>query len=128
MYVRIIGTIKEFQQKKAIQITRIQTVTDHNELNYHYLDAIHTYLLLQRGFQAIDFQPDLSGFTNTNDGIHRSIIETIQSNHTEDGCSREYLEQTLRIPSNELRDHINYLMSEGHVYTTIDEDHFHCTN
>lgn len=48
-YVRIIGNIKTFQNKRTVTAGHIRAITDFNEVFYHKLDAVHTHLQITRG-------------------------------------------------------------------------------
>lgn len=47
-YVRIIGLIKTFQNRRTVNAGHIRAITDYNEIFYHRLDAIYTHLQVTR--------------------------------------------------------------------------------
>ena len=49
VYIRVIGTLKTFANKKSINATVIKPITDHNEIHYHLLDVIRVHLNHTRG-------------------------------------------------------------------------------
>ncbi|KAI3436764.1 hypothetical protein D9Q98_006176 [Chlorella vulgaris] len=52
MYVRIHGHISNFGKSQDVLAYNIRPVTDHNEVTYHYLQALHQHLHLTKGCGA----------------------------------------------------------------------------
>ncbi|KDN53101.1 replication protein A, subunit RPA32 [Tilletiaria anomala UBC 951] len=52
-YVRIVGTVKSFQNKTNISAAYVRPIIDHNEWIFHKLDVIHVHLSLQRGEEGM---------------------------------------------------------------------------
>ncbi|EJD51760.1 nucleic acid-binding protein, partial [Auricularia subglabra TFB-10046 SS5] len=52
VYVRVIGTLKEFQGKRLLHATTVRRVTDDHEIFAHTLDVIATYVLNSKGRAA----------------------------------------------------------------------------
>jgi len=48
MYIRVVGTIRFFNNRRNINAGLIRVVTDPHEIFYHQLDVIKTHLLLTR--------------------------------------------------------------------------------
>jgi hypothetical protein len=48
-YVRVIGSIKNFQGRRSVNSGHIRAVTDFNEIFFHKLDAIHNHLYSTKG-------------------------------------------------------------------------------
>lgn len=49
MYVRILGIIKSFNNRKSVSAAHIRLVEDFNEVFFHKVDAVHAHLQLTRG-------------------------------------------------------------------------------
>lgn len=49
VYVRVVGHLRAFQQKRSIMAFRIQPIDDWNEITFHLLEAIHVHLFNTRG-------------------------------------------------------------------------------
>ena len=43
-YVRVVGSLRSFNNKRNLQAFCVRPITDHNEITYHGLDAIYAYL------------------------------------------------------------------------------------
>lgn len=48
-WVRILGNLKTYNDKKHITAVRIYKVTDHNEIFYHQLEALQAHLYFTKG-------------------------------------------------------------------------------
>jgi replication factor A2 len=48
-YVRIIGRLQSFHNKRNVNVNYIRTITDFNEVNYHLLEATYIHLTLTKG-------------------------------------------------------------------------------
>jgi replication factor A2 len=56
-WVRILGNLKSFNDKKHVTAARISRVTDYNEIFFHQLEALQAHLFFIRGPLAEDNQP-----------------------------------------------------------------------
>lgn len=48
-WIRVLGNLKTFNDKKHVMAGRIQLITDHNEVFYHFLEALHSHLYFTQG-------------------------------------------------------------------------------
>lgn len=49
VYVRVIGQLKAFNNKRSINAQVLYLITDNNEIQYHMLEAIYVHLYHTRG-------------------------------------------------------------------------------
>ncbi|KAN0064808.1 Replication factor A protein 2 [Thecaphora frezii] len=49
MYVRVLGTIKSFQNRRSVSAGHMRLIEDFNEVMFHKLDAVYAHLYLTRG-------------------------------------------------------------------------------
>lgn len=49
MYVRVVGSLRAFGEKRSVVGYRLLPVHDFNEVTYHFLNAIHVHLVHTRG-------------------------------------------------------------------------------
>lgn len=49
MYIRVIGTIKDFGNRRHLAASQVRPISDHNEIFFHLLEAQYVHLLLRRG-------------------------------------------------------------------------------
>lgn len=148
-YVRIVGNVKNFNNKQFIQVHSIRPVTDMNELTYHNLEVLYVHVSATRNK---DGSSDAYGHhNNSNSNMHgggldahmrggndaddaaQSIIDFINQHpgkssgvgtHRRDIISQfaQRLGGDARV--NEL---IATMIDGGHLYTTQDDDHLNTT-
>lgn len=61
---------------------------------------------------------------------HDAVIKVLSGCTREEGLSRDEMMQQLkgRLNRKDLDDALEYLSGEGHIYSTMDEDHFRTTD
>lgn len=147
-YVRVYGFIKvDDRKQKTICAFSINRVVDFNEITYHHLSVIHAKLSLQKA-AANEISPQTGGrmqfgsnsfsgqgeFGQSIDGsgmsrIQYQVLEIISSANSTEGMGMNQIRQRLRgTPEPDIRDAVEFLSNEGHIYSTIDDDHFRSTN
>jgi len=139
-YVRVVGHLRSFQQKRNVVAFRVQPLADPNELTLHLLDVVAAHLQNTKGPRstlaaapAAPVSAPFAGVGSMQDTgvapLHKAILDTIRSrrNLTE-GCSVQMLAAHLQRPEHEIRQAVDFLSSEGHLYSTIDEDHVQTTD
>ncbi|KAL4235996.1 DNA-directed RNA polymerase I subunit rpa2 [Mactra antiquata] len=139
-YVRAFGTLRSFNGKKSINAYNVSAVTDMNELTYHMLEVIHSHASLTTQSNDTGGGMITNGTTQSyNDGgdgmvsgltsIQNQVHQVIRNNPTSEGASIESVCKQVRgVPEKVIRDTIEFLSSEGHIYSTIDDDHYKATD
>lgn len=56
-WVRILGNLKSFNDKKHVTAARMFRVTDYNEIFFHQLEALEAHLFFTRGSSGENNQP-----------------------------------------------------------------------
>lgn len=49
VYIRAMGSLKSFGNKRYINATHLRLIKDHNEVNFHFLEAFTVELIFQKG-------------------------------------------------------------------------------
>lgn len=151
-YVRVIGQLKAFNNKRHIGAHHIRSITDLNEVQYHLLETTAIHLYFTRGPPQNENTSKTFGSLNRNvsnnyniqDGIHtNSILNAQMSLHnlspylqrimaavhaapdTNEGVNIHQLAKA--IGSNNIERAIEELTSDGLLYTTIDDEHVKST-
>ncbi|CAL7949301.1 unnamed protein product [Xylocopa violacea] len=135
-YVRVVGHIREDNEKKYVLILKIIPLTSLNELTSHLLEVTNVMLKAEKKFLSRDECSNTTSNNPTRNGNSLGlttdqtiVFELIQSeNESQNGIERDTLKA--RLPKNilpELDNIINFLISEGHIYTTFTDDHFKTT-
>jgi len=149
-YVRVIGSVRPYQSEKSVVGFQLIPVTDFNEITFHMLDVIHCHLLNTRGAPNAGVKseagpsgagPSSSGSATNPSGmvvghdaftqIQSSILAVFehQSNLSENGTSVQDVCKSLpQHTPEDIRRAIEFLSDEGHLYSTVDENHFKSTN
>lgn len=53
MYARVTGTLKQFGNKKYLNVAHIQPVTDPHELLFHFFEASYVTMVYSRGLVSL---------------------------------------------------------------------------
>ncbi|GLD98008.1 hypothetical protein PINS_up006705 [Pythium insidiosum] len=175
MYVRAVGSLRQFQDRLSLNCFTLTPITDFNEITHHFLETIyvhcyHTKGPLQSsggakaaadsgmgmnmgmgmgGSQLNAFGQPQQSWNQMNSGYlghsggaamgamdynmessfspeQKAILDVLGTCTSDRGVKIDEIFGQLRgrITEDQLRDALNYLTSEGHVYSTIDENHF----
>ncbi|KAJ2783143.1 Replication factor A protein 2 [Coemansia interrupta] len=156
-YVRVYGDLKFFNNKRHVSAHKVRPITDHNEITYHGIEAIYVHLTKTRGVApalranaaatasgshgagaaAGSAYSDMGGFGSGGGGggsnmnpLHSAVIDIVKNNDTDNGVSIANIGNFLagRFQSSEVSGAIDWLVSEGHLYNTIDEQHVKTTH
>jgi len=152
-YVRVMGTLKTFNGKRNINCMAIHLIKDFNELVYHDLEVIYVHLALTRGVPNNGQGGSTTGQNHGNQSnyganpyaqtnghgsseaysdlapIQRKIMSYIASLGNSDQLPLDGIETTAIARGcpgqsiDTIRDQISFLVTEGHLYTTTDDDH-----
>ncbi|RUS75135.1 hypothetical protein EGW08_017098 [Elysia chlorotica] len=135
-YVRVNGLLRAFGGKRTVNAFKISPVTDMNELTCHMLEVIHASASGQQqhaqpiksssmGSNSMDMVEQIAGLSP----LQMQVQTIIRSDHSEQGCSVDDICQQLRsVAPKAIRETIEFLSSEGHIYSTIDDEHFQATD
>ncbi|XP_046738180.1 replication protein A 32 kDa subunit [Diprion similis] len=148
-YVRVYGSLREQHQKKHILVMKIYPIVDLNELTLHLLETIYVDLKgeklagagnmdatgIQDSKQPVGLQnslmdssimgASLGGMTND----QKAVFKIIQSeNDTPSGIERDQIKARVQPHiRSQVDDILDFLAGEGHIYTTLTDDHFKTT-
>jgi len=139
-WVRVNGRINHFNGKCSINVFNIEAIKDFNQITHHFLECIYSHLLNKNGFQQTKGANNnnnngnnggFGGDSNQNNGMPMiqnlvlNIIQTPQYEQSETGCDVQVLFERLQNEDvNEIRTAIDELANAGHIYSTIDDDHY----
>jgi len=151
--VKVVGSVRTQGEKKHVMAFKISAVSCKAEWDAHLLQVVYSKLKLRQLNQgsnggAMDFQT--TGLTNSMMGGglgmgsssapssgqsfgHKNydlVYALIKSSTEEQGVDRDHINQQVRtkMSKQEMDAALDYLSSEGHIYSTIDEDHFKTTD
>jgi len=143
--IRVVGTYNPSGVEKFITVIRMWHVIDQAEIDFHKLLVLHNSLRsasLDRKVARIE-QDRYSGKLShslqmTSDNIMKQspdikfpgaaqVMEKITSCYDDNGASLQYISSKLRMESDDVKNVLDFLLSEGYVYNTCDEHHYKCT-
>ena len=136
--VRVIGTLKSFNQKRHVALNTIKLVSGDAELKYHTAECQLATLYHTRGeIHTDDENKGTTTFGGGNselqqklselDPFSRKVMEAIHTIDSPDGVNLRTLQGMLSGGGGNLYSTIESLKEDGHLYTTIDEDHVKST-
>lgn len=135
-WVKVMGSPKIFNKKRHVAGLRLQKVEDHNQINYHLLDVIRVTLTFERGAwggnsMQID-QPASKNATkqyiepphDAQNPKQAKIMNIFVTNATPDeGVHMQEIAKMCQLDLDDAIEEIGKLISEGLLYTTVDDNH-----
>lgn len=145
-FVRVIGGIKSFQQRRYINTGHMRVLNDLNEIYYHQFESIHAHLSLVKeaggkiggkGANGGDMgayanndrmRLDEKQFEDFQNPLHRKIVQIVNSlSEAGNGETGVHISAIARkIPNSsesQIRQEVESLVGEGFLYTAEDENH-----
>jgi len=149
-YVCVHGQAKEYGGKLTVSAFDMRPVEDHNEVTYHLLEAIYVHAKAQQKAAApqqaaggrqssfgASFAPQTAGVSAGGGGdddalgltsLQRRVFDYYTVNGTGDeGCEVNSVAAGLSLDLGTVKMAVDFLASEGHLYSTIDDDHHKST-
>eukprot|EP00794_Sanderia_malayensis_P004687 gene4687-5302_t len=153
-FVRVYGHVKSFQDTPCLIAFSILPVSDPNEISYHMIDVVHSFLAIKKGPSirppagnaseerspmsanrsinaggADAFRSGGGGQSSGLNGPHKQVLDAIIDCQDEEGIALATLKSSLRnLNNHDLKKALEFLSNEGHIYSTIDDDHYRSTS
>jgi len=155
--VKVYGSLRNNQGKKHMMAFKVSVISSQAEYDAHLLEVVYTKLKLRQLSGKINGQIGMSdgmsqsmlggglsvqgggggaggaatgsaqSFGNKNyDLVYGIIRQTVE----ESGCDRDtvFNQAKKTMSKSDMDNALDFLSSEGHIYSTIDEDHFKTTD
>eukprot|EP00470_Lotharella_oceanica_P006021 CAMPEP_0170178180 /NCGR_PEP_ID=MMETSP0040_2-20121228/11719_1 /TAXON_ID=641309 /ORGANISM="Lotharella oceanica, Strain CCMP622" /LENGTH=250 /DNA_ID=CAMNT_0010421167 /DNA_START=50 /DNA_END=802 /DNA_ORIENTATION=+ len=147
VYVSVVGNLRELGGNRVVVAFQVNPLKNFTGIILHNLDVIHTHCknkygpLDEKGNQKAT--PMLATSNQTygaaadeggQDGMDKHQADVLKvfstySKNSEAGTSvSDVIEKLQQYDPNKIREAVDFLSSEGHLYSTIDEEHFKCTS
>lgn len=145
-YIEVMGTVKTTREQRHMVAFSVRPVTDLNRLTAHLLEVMHckkkaaelrdaptsskmdTSVTVNSNIRDALLDPTAmipKGLTQEQGLVYRAI----QISPDSAGCSLEWVIAQLEgLNHSTIRSCIQFLSDEGHIYSTIDENHFKVTD
>ncbi|RVE48218.1 hypothetical protein evm_007172 [Chilo suppressalis] len=146
-YIQVYGNIKTNKGKKVMMAFKILPVTDVNAITFHYLQCIHNKVKMEADSKKEKVVSNNPTFTsglpansmvavNDNGSVNglnprqMMVFNLIRASTMEQGISKQDMYATLkdRMSQIEFENILEWMCGEGHIYSTIDEEHFRATD
>ncbi|XP_026172602.1 replication protein A 32 kDa subunit [Mastacembelus armatus] len=148
-YVKVSGNLRSFQNHRSVVAFSIRPLEDMNEITSHMLEVVQAHMALgkpqtmpgARGGMTSDITPMSrpamgGGYAGANDMTNNGlsanqnqVLSLIRSCPDPQGISIQDLKQRLSgISLTVIKQAVEFLSNEGHIFSTIDEDHFKSTD
>lgn len=115
--VKVIGSLKVFNHKKALNISSIVMI-DSNALIYHLTNCIYQHLFYTNRLDRTDAiqKPSSAGGLGK---IQKDILDVYRNNQDDNGLEMDVVISMLRgkYPEHEIRDVIDNLLTDCHLYS-----------
>nr|XP_020445899.1 replication protein A 32 kDa subunit [Monopterus albus] len=154
-YVKISGNLRSFQNHRSVVAFSVRPLEDMNEITSHMLEVVQAHMVLSKpqtmsgagggmssnltpmsrpGMGGIDTMR--GGYAGANDMVNNGlsasqnqVLSLIKSCPDPQGISTQELKQRLSGMSlNVIKQAVEFLSNEGHIFSTIDEDHYKSTD
>lgn len=147
-YIQVYGSVKTNKGKKVIMTFKIMPITDVNAITFHYLHCIQNRLKMEADSKKEKKDNNNSAFTsglpaNSMVGVTENagpvnglnprqmmVFNLIRASTMEQGISKEdmYANVKDRMSHVEFENILEWMCCEGHIYSTIDEEHYRATD
>lgn len=152
-YVKVSGNLRSFQNHRSVVAFSVRPLEDMNEITSHMLEVVHAHMALCKpqtmtsaGGMNSSMAPmsrtnvgnmgnmggGYSGANMVNNGLNPSqnqVLSLIRSCPDQQGISIQDIKQRLSGMSiNIIKQAVEFLSNEGHIFSTIDEDHYKSTD
>ncbi|KAG8185753.1 hypothetical protein JTE90_000736 [Oedothorax gibbosus] len=148
-YARVTGAVRSMKGKRHVMAFNIRPLTDLSELTMHMAEVIHSSMAIQIRDKENATASTATGFGSTSmltSGMDTSdtfasntssklskpqqlVRQAIINCKDEQGIAVSELYNSLKSLSRQsIQEALDFLSNEGHIYSTIDEDHYKSTD
>lgn len=147
-YIQVYGNVKTNKGKKVLMAFKIMPITDINAITFHYLHCIQNKVKMEadsKKEKVVNNNPTFSnglpsnsmvGMADNNASVNglnprqMMVFNLIRASTLEQGISKQDMYASLkdRLPQIEFENILEWMCGEGHIYSTIDEEHFRATD
>ena len=147
IYLKIIGQIKDYEGKKLIVANSVRPLTSANEISHHFLEVVHSAEQHKKmdsivtppagsamndgigfGGQAVLQQTNQASGNGVHDALLTLFKKSDQSSETGMHISECIDALSGSFSEAEIRKTMENMAEEGHIYSTISDDHFKYDN
>ncbi|XP_055715246.1 replication protein A 32 kDa subunit [Phlebotomus papatasi] len=138
-YVQVYGMARSHNGSKVIMLFKIMPIKNANAITTHLLEVMHARFqaeqflrMIQNGADTtsstkdfMDVDTSSSNLANGLKGKQLLVYQAIKNHGTDEGISLQQIHQKFKhIPLPEIRQITEAMSLEGHIYSSIDTEHF----
>ncbi|XP_036770850.1 replication protein A 32 kDa subunit isoform X1 [Manis pentadactyla] len=144
-YVKVAGHLRSFQNKKSLVAFKIMPLEDMNEFTTHILEVVNAHMVLSKS----NSQPSAGRASISNPGMgeagnfggnnfvptngltvaQNQVLNLIKACPRPEGLNFQDLKNQLQhMTVASIKQAVDFLSNEGHIYSTVDDDHFKSTD
>ncbi|XP_065553859.1 replication protein A 32 kDa subunit [Lathamus discolor] len=143
-YVKVAGHLRSFQNKKSLVAFKIMPLENMNEFTTHMVEIVHAHMILRKNLMSASKAPQSFGTGMGNMGgyggggslpvngltAHQTqVLNLIKNCPVPEGMSLQELKVQLHnVSMSTIKQAVEFLSSEGHIYSTVDDDHYKSTD
>ncbi|XP_034561170.1 replication protein A 32 kDa subunit-like [Notolabrus celidotus] len=143
-YVKVIGSLRSFRGQRMLLAMDIRSIKDLNEITSHMLEVVEAHMKLcgkaydvNMNLTASSSSGRVSGNNEEHEGllpngfsiVQNQVFNVVRKFSVQfEGISLNDLKSQLEdISMRNIRRALTFLIDEGHVFTTVDEQHYKST-
>ncbi|XP_028256047.1 replication protein A 32 kDa subunit-like [Parambassis ranga] len=129
-YVKVIGSLRNFKGQRLLLAMDIRRISDLNEISSHMLEVVYAHMsFFGKVFDVNMNTPARLLPARCLSTIQDQVLHVVKKfSYCGDGISFDGLKTELDYLSmKDIRTSLSFLINEGHVFSTIDKDHFKST-
>ncbi|XP_068603701.1 replication protein A 32 kDa subunit-like [Brachionichthys hirsutus] len=133
-YVKVIGSLRNFSGQRSLLAMNIRTILNLNEMTSHMLEVVQAHMEFFGKVFDVNMNTSVSSLSERPDSFQQTRLSTTQDqvlhvikmfSVSDVGISFTDLKKQLDYLSiRDIRTSLVFLVNEGHVFPTIDEQHF----
>lgn len=149
-YVKVSGNLRSFQNHRSVVAFSVRPLEDMNEITSHMLEVVQAHMVLSKPQTTLGVTGGMSSkvvpmskpggmggsYAGANDMANNGlsanqnqVLSLIRSCPEPQGISLQDLKQRLSgISLVIIKQAVEFLSNEGHIFSTIDEDHYKSTD
>ncbi|XP_042345990.1 replication protein A 32 kDa subunit [Plectropomus leopardus] len=151
-YVKVSGNLRSFQNHRSVVAFSVRSLEDMNEITSHMLEVVQAHMMLSKSQTmsgvGVGMSSNVKPMTRpgmesmggsyggasdmANNGLsanQNQVLSLIRGCPDAQGISIQDLKQRLGTMSLAvIKQAVEFLSNEGHIFSTIDEDHFKSTD
>lgn len=136
VYAKVFGVLAGSAGEKSLEVLKIRVLEDMNEFTVHILETVNSHLMLDKVHQESteEIVPVAPSEMDDAPGAHeerrfnfllKEVLRLIQECPLQEGISVPELQTELcTVSVQAIKQAIDHLTVEGHIYPTVDREHF----